>query len=185
MCRARHLAGRAVELLGVAPELIAPASNAWRRMIGSAPEMIPLNHKEEKTAGIVAESQAAYATPVIYLTPLYFGEKGVAERLRALVSAKTSSKAPNQGTLPVEKLSEEQQAAVKMALTHPVSILTGGPGHGEDHLPEGLDRGSRRTAQTLRTGFSHRTRRQTTLRSDGSSGQHDPSPVGIFPGGGI
>jgi exodeoxyribonuclease V alpha subunit len=33
--------------------------------------------------------------------------------------------------LPLEKLSEEQQAAVSMALTHPVSILTGGPGTGK------------------------------------------------------
>src|SRR5688572_17755433 len=65
------LAGRAVELLGVAPELIAPALERLAQDDRIRAEMIPLNHKEEKTAGIVAESQAAYATPVIYLTPLY------------------------------------------------------------------------------------------------------------------
>jgi exodeoxyribonuclease V alpha subunit len=67
---------------------------------------------------------------VIYLTPLYFGEKGVAERLRALASAGTS-RGSRQASLPDASLSGEQQAAVNMALAHPVSILTGGPGTGK------------------------------------------------------
>ena len=127
------LAGRAIELLGVAPELIAPALERLAQDDRIRPEMLPLNHKEEGTehAQAVAESQSAYASPVIYLTPLYFGEKGVAERLKALVNANTESRPPGQGVLSVEKLSEEQQAAVRMALTHPVSILTGGPGTGK------------------------------------------------------
>src|SRR5687768_17309567 len=127
------LAGRAVELLGVAPELIAPALERLAQDDRIRAEMLPLNHKEEKTAHAhaVAESQDAYATPVIYLTPLYFGEKGVAERLRVLVNTGTFANPPGQSILPFEKLSEEQQAAVKMALTHPVSILTGGPGTGK------------------------------------------------------
>ena len=42
-----------------------------------------------------------YSTPVIYLTPLYFGEKGVAERLKKLASAKQlTAKAMNQVLLP-------------------------------------------------------------------------------------
>jgi exodeoxyribonuclease V alpha subunit len=97
--------------------------------------MIPLkadtsvneNHK-------VSESAGEYSSPVIYLTPLYFGERGVAERMRSLVNAGISSKTPNQATFPVEhfsELSSEQQAAVDMALTQPVSILTGGPGTGK------------------------------------------------------
>jgi exodeoxyribonuclease V alpha subunit len=76
----------------------------------------------------VAESQAIYGAPVIYLTPLYFGEKGVAERLRALANVPAEA---SQGPFPDKNLSVEQQAAVKMALSHPVSILTGGPGTGK------------------------------------------------------
>ncbi|HEX6034155.1 MAG TPA: ATP-dependent RecD-like DNA helicase, partial [Anaerolineales bacterium] len=127
------LASRAIELLGVPSELIPTAIERLAQDDRIRPEMLPLNRQEEKTAHAqtVAESQAAYATPVIYLTPLYFGEKGVAERLKALARAKTGSRPPSQGTLPLEKLSEEQQAAVSMALTHPVSILTGGPGTGK------------------------------------------------------
>ncbi|MBV5330827.1 AAA family ATPase, partial [bacterium] len=74
---------------------------------------------------------AMYGTPVIYLTPLYFGEKGVAERLRTLASAASQEKTMNHSLFPVENLSAEQQAAVNMALTHPLSILTGGPGTGK------------------------------------------------------
>ena len=72
-----------------------------------------------------------YGTPVIYLTPLYFGEKGVAERLQTLASAASQEKTMNHSLFPVENLSDEQQAAVNMALTHPLSILTGGPGTGK------------------------------------------------------
>jgi exodeoxyribonuclease V alpha subunit len=121
--------------LGVAAELIPPALERLTEDDRIRPEMLPLNHKEVKTTQTpaVGESQAAYAyaSPVIYLTPFYFGEKGVAERLKALVSTRTDSRPPSPGTLPVDTLSEEQQEAVKMALTHPVSILTGGPGTGK------------------------------------------------------
>ena len=127
------LAGRAIELLGVSPELIPSALERLAQDDRIRPEMLPVNHKEEQTAHAqaIAESQATYAAPVIYLTPLYFGEKGVAERLKALAKTKPESQAISQGMLPFEKLSEEQQAAVRMALTHPVSILTGGPGTGK------------------------------------------------------
>ena len=125
------LAGRAIELLDVTPELIPPALERLAQDDRIRPEMLPLNHKEEKTEHTVAEAATAYQAPVIYLTPLYFGEKGVAERLKALVEAKPVARALNQGTLPLENLSEEQQEAVRMALAHPVSILTGGPGTGK------------------------------------------------------
>ena len=127
------LAGRAIELLGVAPELIAPALERLAEDDRIRPDMIPLNHKEEKTThtDVVAEAQADYAAPVIYLTPLYFGERGVAERLKALVGINAASRPPSPASLTMEKLSEEQQEAVQMALTHPVSILTGGPGTGK------------------------------------------------------
>ncbi len=127
------LAQRAIELLEVSPELISPALERLAQDERIRPEMIPSNDKDEgRPTRAVAESQAAYGgTPVIYLTPLYFGEKGMAERLRTLANPKASSKTPSQAAFPDETLSEEQQAAVTMALTHPVSILTGGPGTGK------------------------------------------------------
>src|SRR5215212_6274976 len=129
------LEGRAIELLGVSPELIAPALERLAQDDRIRPEVIPLKAyiapKEDHT---VRESAGSYGSPVIYLTPLYFGEKGVAERLRTLAHAKLSSTVPRQTQFPVENLSDlsnEQQAAVHMALAHPVSILTGGPGTGK------------------------------------------------------
>lgn len=126
------LAQRAIELLGVSEELIAPALERLAQDDRIRPEMIPLQGKKDgKATQAVTETQATYGTPVIYLTPLYFGEKGVAERLRMLAKAKSSSKAQSQVTFPDGNLSEEQQTAVNMALAHPVSILTGGPGTGK------------------------------------------------------
>ncbi|MCJ7435822.1 MAG: AAA family ATPase, partial [Anaerolineales bacterium] len=112
--------------------LIAPALERLVQDDRIRPEMIPLNSKRDgKTSQAVSESQALYGTPVIYLTPLYFGEKGVAERLQTLSNAVSQSKTMNHTLFPVENLSDEQQAAVNMALTHPLSILTGGPGTGK------------------------------------------------------
>ena len=129
------LAGRAIELLGVSPELIAPALEHLAQEDRIRPEMIPLPKENEgKTSHAVSETPGMYSTPVIYLTPFYFGEKGVAERLRTLASAVSPAKRLNPVLLPATDLSDlsgEQQAAVTMALAHPVSILTGGPGTGK------------------------------------------------------
>jgi hypothetical protein len=61
---------------------------------------------------------------VIYLTPLYFeGElQNVFESLYAYVSP---ARAVNQTLFSDEHLSDEQRSAIQMALTHPVSVLTG------------------------------------------------------------
>jgi exodeoxyribonuclease V alpha subunit len=126
------LAQRANELLGVSPELIAPGLERLAQDDRIRPEMIPLNGDTTgRENHAVGESAGPYNSPVIYLTPLYFGEKGVAERLKTLAKAKGSTTTPAQLGFPVGNLSEEQQAAVRMALAHPVSILTGGPGTGK------------------------------------------------------
>ena len=131
-----NLAQRAIELLGVSQELISPALERLSQDDRIRPEMIPLQsnvqgRNEGKGARAISESQAMYGTPVIYLTPLYFGEKSVAERLRSLANAASQARAMNHVLFPAENLSDEQQAAVNMALAHPVSILTGGPGTGK------------------------------------------------------
>ena len=111
------LGARAIELLGVAPELIPPALERLVREERIRTEMLPSSNESEKNG-----------LPVIYLTPLYFGEKGVAERLKALAGAPTST---HQISFPDQTLSAEQQSAVQVALNSAVSILTGGPGTGK------------------------------------------------------
>jgi exodeoxyribonuclease V alpha subunit len=128
------LTQRAIELLEVAPELISPALDQLAEDDRIRPDMIPLiGSKPEPGKEAVAESQGVYAsnTPVIYLTPLYFSEKGVAERVRKLIVAKPPEKGMIQIPFPMQDLSEEQRSALEMALAHPVSILTGGPGTGK------------------------------------------------------
>ena len=124
------LAGRAVELLGVPPELIAPALEQLSQDDRIRSDMIPAPNGTtgEKKAG---EARADYKIPVIYLTPLYFGEKGIAERLKKLAGAKLPLTAKDLAQASSGSLSEEQRSALEMALTHPVSILTGGPGTGK------------------------------------------------------
>lgn len=122
------LIGKTLELLGVSPDLIPPALERLKQEERIRPELVPMSDKRTQSDQSIAEAQAGYGIPVIYLTPLYFGEKGVAERIKSL----------NIGTLfPLSKasaaddLSAEQHEAVLDALTHPVSILTGGPGTGK------------------------------------------------------
>jgi exodeoxyribonuclease V alpha subunit len=126
------LSERAIELLGVSPELIAPALERLAQDERIHPDLVPFQDKAGATATKgIAEPQAGYGASVIYLTPLYFGEKGVAERLKALVGAARPAGSGTQLTFPDASLSTEQQAAVHMALSSLVSILTGGPGTGK------------------------------------------------------
>ena len=122
------LAQRAVELLGVAPDLIGPGLERLAQGDRIRSELVPAVSKKALPAGNITSETQKMA--VVYLTPFYFGEIGVSERLKALADNPASFDNP---TLSFEELhlSEEQQAAVQMALQHPVSILTGGPGTGK------------------------------------------------------
>jgi exodeoxyribonuclease V alpha subunit len=123
---------RAIELLEVAPELIAPALERLAQDDRIHPDVIPLNSKQGgKENQAVSETAGVYGSPVIYLTPLYYGEKGVADRLKVLASESSPNQVMNHSLFPAENLSNEQQAAIDMALVHPLSILTGGPGTGK------------------------------------------------------
>ena len=125
-----ELTQKATDLLEVSANLIGPGLDRLAQEDRIRPDQIPFPEKEEQSSlRRLAENPATYTRPVIYLTPLYFGEKGVAERLQALSesSAKTGTLIP----LPDFELSTEQQTAIQTALTHPVSVLTGGPGTGK------------------------------------------------------
>ena len=126
------LAQRAVELLEVDVDLIAPGLDRLASEGRIRSELVPLGDQEQNAplAG-VAEPRGVYGVPVIYLTPLYFGEKGVAERFKALAAVTVAVPLFGLDAVASQGLSPEQQSAVEMALSHPVSILTGGPGTGK------------------------------------------------------
>ncbi len=96
--------------------------------------------------------------PAVYLTPFYHGETGTAKRLRALAFALPSrlSDLPPAFLPAAPGLSEEQQQAINTALTHPVSVLTGGPGTGKTTTIKALitavEAGSKRYALAAPTG---------------------------------
>lgn len=162
------LSQRAVELLEVSTDLIPPALERLNQDGRIRPEMLP-NPEEQKIpkSKRTADIQGVYPAPVIYLTPYYFGEKGVAERLKALVST-VPPPDKTKGPIPPfsQNLSEGQQTAVQMALSHPVSILTGGPGTGKTTclkaLIATLDAQHRRYALVSPTGRAARRLSEAT-----------------------
>ena len=79
---------------------------------------------------------------MIYLTAYYHAEGGIVRRLASLLRSPNDALAHFQevdfarafawyGTQRGMMLTESQRAAVKMALTNKVSVLTGGPGVGK------------------------------------------------------
>ncbi len=126
------LGQRAIELLEVSPDLISPALDRLAQDDRIRADRVPLNNQKlGKENQVVSESAEVYGSPVIYLTPLYFGEKGVAERLRTLAKSGSPARVMNHVLFSDGNMSKEQQAAIDMALTQPLSILTGGPGTGK------------------------------------------------------
>lgn len=127
-----NLAQRAVELLEVPTELIAPALERLAQEDRIRTDMVPLNSKpSEPGKPAVGEAAGIYGSAVVYLTPLYFGEKGVAGHLKELANNSSASRIMNGSLFVDEQLSDEQRSAIEMALTNPVSVLTGGPGTGK------------------------------------------------------
>ncbi len=108
---------QSVALLGVDPELIKPALDRLQLADRILRERVPVENEEEMVTAV-------------YLTPYWVAEKGVAERLSALISAEVP---PRQGQFQLESddLSIEQLAALEKTLQNPVSVLTGGPGTGK------------------------------------------------------
>jgi len=125
-----ELTRKAVELLDVSSDLIAPGLERLAQDDRVRPDLVPiLEHKEKSNLRNLADHPETNSLPAIYLTPFYFGEKGVAERLIKLNEFKIRAQliAP----LPQIDLSTEQHAAIQTALNHPVSVITGGPGTGK------------------------------------------------------
>jgi len=170
---------RATDLLEVPKELLPSALERLAQEERIHPDLIPINNKkDEKGKRAASESQAMYGTPVIYLTQLYFGEKGVAERVKTLADSSSIAKTMNHSLFPADDLSVEQEAAIDMALTHPVSILTGGPGTGKTTCLKALI--ITLEEQKLCPRLAHRTSCQTSLGSNGAVSQDHSPTTGIF-----
>ncbi len=122
----------AVQLLEVPAEPCDAAIDQLQRTEEIFIEEIPVE----------ADDAAEAKVEALYLPPMYHSERGTARRILSLVDSPTSrlwnarsldwpaffarlEQEDNAG------LTEQQQEAVRAALTHKISILTGGPGTGK------------------------------------------------------
>ncbi len=132
-----ELEPQAAEILGVGEEQVRTVIDSL-----AGEELIV----RETLAGYSAagETENGEGEPVtaVYLTPLYFSEVGVTNRLNRLVNHRTSrlrAGGGGQSRLPLppvqtagsHPLSLEQAGAVETALAQKVTVLTGGPGTGK------------------------------------------------------
>jgi exodeoxyribonuclease V alpha subunit len=117
-----QLSDRAVELLGI------DRSQVWEAVERLAEQDLVKVDSIPDLAQERVEDELA-----IYLTPYYYAEVGSSRRLLELVTAfpPRLSDIPPLFTPLDEALSSEQAEAVRKALSHPVSVLTGGPGTGK------------------------------------------------------
>jgi len=86
---------------------------------------------ETLVAGAISPDEG----PTVYLAAMYYSEVGLARRLAHMIELPASRlEGLDAGAVPLPgdvPLSEVQMAAVRAALAHKVSVLTGGPGTGK------------------------------------------------------
>jgi exodeoxyribonuclease V alpha subunit len=148
-----ELIARSVEILEVPAEMVAEGIDTLATQGEVHREGITYPLLEELAAG-----QSAREEQAVYLPPFYYGEIGVASQLRRMLQTSRSSVADfqaadwdrllapwtaqggpfdgAQGGLAANgratlQLNEDQRKAVRAALTHKVTVLTGGPGTGK------------------------------------------------------
>ena len=127
---------KAAELLNAPAELLPAALEQLTTAGRIHPDEIPLTPSADGDGAgdpskRVAEPDAEYRLSAIYLTPFYFSEVGVAERLQNLAQHSPRNTTQQVAPLHTMQLSDEQQKAIDHALRYPVSVLTGGPGTGK------------------------------------------------------
>jgi exodeoxyribonuclease V alpha subunit len=107
---------------------------------------------KRETLTYEAEPQAAAAVreeKAVYLTPLYYSEIGVTNRLQQIIQHPTSRLAgirlpatgnqqPAKGRQPQVELTSQQREAIETTVRKKVTILTGGPGTGKTTTLRGL-----------------------------------------------
>ena len=130
------LLDRAQELLNVSSDLIPPAVERLIFNERVHQDSLPIADQNEQAIPQslkLAEPEDPYRLPAVYLTPLYYSELGAAQRLHELARAlptRLSDMPPAFVNLD-PYLSEEQKGGIQSSLSHPVSVLTGGPGTGK------------------------------------------------------
>ncbi|MCA9938136.1 MAG: ATP-dependent RecD-like DNA helicase [Anaerolineales bacterium] len=115
----------------------------------------------------------------VYLTPFYYSEIGVTNRIRRIVDHPTSRLTPLKSRLTPHtfaqlrlqtgiELASQQRTAIHTAITHKVTILTGGPGTGKTTtlrtLLDLLDQGGCTYALAAPTGRAAKRLTETTGR---------------------
>jgi exodeoxyribonuclease V alpha subunit len=137
---APNLIADAAKILDVPAELIAPALDELAAAEGVVRETVPASALSDQPR---ADSAGAAAqVPAVYLPPFHQAERSVAHALLRLLAARADrlgafaavdwDKALGwlRGRTGTE-LAPEQAAAVRLALTSKVAVLTGGPGCGK------------------------------------------------------
>jgi exodeoxyribonuclease V alpha subunit len=133
------LSDKTLELLGeVDPELLPAALDRLREQDRIYQDLIPIRQADSKataalTTAEISEPMGQYQLPAIYLMPFYHSEMGVTGQLGELATTLPSrmSDLPP-AFLPLDpQLTDEQGEAIRTAISHPVSVLTGGPGTGK------------------------------------------------------
>ncbi len=168
------LTDRATELLSVPAEMVGPALQRLSQSGRVQQEVLPFlqNGSLQNPDGNPAlrDQTANYGQNAVYLTPLYFGEIGVTDRLQTLAKTwptRLSDSPPSFVTLD-PALSEEQRSAIRTALSSPVSVLTGGPGTGKTTalraLIASLELAKKRYALASPTGRAAKRLSQATER---------------------
>jgi exodeoxyribonuclease V alpha subunit len=165
------LVDKAAELLGVDAALVPAAIERLAQDERVRLDVIPFDGQgggEQGSKG-VREQRAGYGQSAVYLTPLYVSETAVAERLKRLADEHGSYKV-RQMALPdgTFSLSPQQESAIQTALTHPVSVLTGGPGTGKTTclkaLIAALDAAGKKYALASPTGRAAKRLAESTGR---------------------
>lgn len=137
----------AIELLGVVPELVKTGIERLAQdgqvKVEERLDLHPPETGEEGPqpdwAGVSdhPDDRAAREERAVYLTPFYYGETGVATKLRAIMETPAAARAQPERVVSVGSvgaaLSEQQMQAVRSLLvpSGKVMVLTGGPGTGK------------------------------------------------------
>jgi len=155
------LLAAAAELLEVVREACEPqldalvqggeliAEEAGGKVQEARGKMQEAGGKVQEAGGKVQEARALHPASCIFLPPFFYAETGVANKLRQLQASARDRLAVFRDTEwdkafawleernPI-RLAGQQEAAVRMALTEKVSILTGGPGTGKTTITRSI-----------------------------------------------
>ncbi|MBI5564591.1 MAG: ATP-dependent RecD-like DNA helicase [Chloroflexi bacterium] len=168
----------AAELLSVQPDQVIASFETLEQADQIKRAVIYLTKDERRQAESIVKDEAA-----IYLTPFYQGEVNVAKRLNTIIGSpqarladlrlldfqsELNALSSTVSNRPTARLSDQQREAVKTAITHKVTVLTGGPGTGKTTtmraLIELLEKHHKRYALASPTGRAAKRLSQATDR---------------------